>query len=88
MNAPKLNSFINEIYQTGDGKTVTGVYRSEPFQGVIAFSRSTYGHDINVYIDLVSPIMIGGRERDRLVIAGTELFAGSSPVARNLHVYL
>jgi hypothetical protein len=82
-----MNSFMNALYQDGVGKTVTGNYFGAPFIGTISNVRSSYGNGLNVYVDLESPIVIHGREREALVLDGSELFEGFSPVAENLHVY-
>jgi len=82
-----MNSFLNQLYQNGEGCTVTGFYRDQPFEGTISNVRSTYGGGLNVYVELAQPIMIANHERDSLVLDGQELFDGTGPVTRNLHVY-
>ena len=82
-----MNSYMNELYQNGNGKQVTGFYRSQPFMGTITNVRSTFGGGLNVYVDLESAITIAGSERDSLVLDGEELFNGTGPVTENLHVY-
>lgn len=82
-----MKSFMNALYQDGEGKTVTGYYRNEPFMGKISDVRCTFGGGLNVYVDLDEAIMIAGHERTALVLDGKELYNGSSTVAQNLHVY-
>lgn len=82
-----MNLFLNQLYQDGEGRMVTGFYRDQPFEGTIGNVRTTYGGGLNVYVELSQPIMIAGHERDSLVLDGQELFNGAGAVARNLHVY-
>lgn len=82
-----MHSFLNALYQDGEGKTVTGVYMGEPFNGTITNVRCTYGGGLNVYVALENPIAVNKSQREGLVLDGAELAAGASNVAQNLHVY-
>lgn len=87
-----MKDFMNNLYQNGEGKTVTGRYRGEDFIGTITNVRCCYGGGLNVYVDLEQPIVIAGRERESLVLDGEELANGGGAdlpgrVAENLHVY-
>ncbi len=89
-----MNDFINEIYQNGEGKTVTGYYMNQPFIGQINMVRPTYGGDIKVYVALEQPIVFKdlGQSitRETLIFSVQELFDGATygSVSKNLHVYL
>ncbi len=82
-----MNTFFNNLYQNGEGCTVTGFYREQPFHGKISNVRSTYGGGLNVYVELDHEFTIERHERDSLVLDGEELFNGSGSCTKNLHVY-
>lgn len=82
-----MKTFFDALYQDGEGKLVTGVYRDQPFMGAISLVRGGDGDELIVFVDLEDPIMIAGRPRTALVLDGAELALGAGPVAKNLHVY-
>lgn len=80
------NSFIDQLYQNGEGCSVTGRYDGVPFEGVISLVRSTYGGGLNVYIGIPGGIIIRGNQRDSIVVSAEEMLV-NGPLVSNVHVY-
>lgn len=83
-----MKSFMNALYQDGEGKDVTGVYCNQPFYGQIKSIHCASAGGLNVYVELDDPIVVANDLRTTLVLGGTELFEGNGTLTRNLHVYL
>jgi hypothetical protein len=80
------NTFYNELYQNGEGCSVTGYYCGAPFEGTITMVRSTYGGGLNVYIEIPGGIEVHGGHRDSIVLDAAEMLENSN-LASNIHVY-
>lgn len=73
-----MNDFMNALWNA-TGSTVTGVYNSKPFIGVIANVRTKAGNDV--------ALTVTTEEGDTVMLKGTELLNGSGVNTTNLHVY-
>lgn len=74
-----MRLFMNEIYQNGVGKEVSGVHNDTPFLGKIVSVRVKYGSDLSLAIETESG--------DTFLLNASALYNGSDTCNKNLHVY-